>query len=184
MAVRKVETPCSAMDSKKSNKIADIVKLQRMLKKWRRLADSSKNDNAQDDKAGNKSIKFLKRTLSFNNISASGSGASSDTVPKGCLAVCVGEELKKFVIPTEYLSHQAFQVLLRDAEEEFGFQQEGVLRIPCEVDVFETILKVMRKKEHKLITQEFIFSREDGSGCCSSDSQLSQPHHPQSPMCR
>ncbi|CAM8886848.1 hypothetical protein QQ045_026673 [Rhodiola kirilowii] len=170
------------MDCKKSNKIADIVKLQRMLKKWRRLADSSKNSNAQDDKTENKGIKFLKKTLSFNNIP---SAASADTVPKGCLAVCVGDEMKKYVIPTEYLSHQAFQVLLRDAEEEFGFQQEGVLRIPCEVDVFESVLKVMRKKEHdKILTQEMTFSKEDGTGCASSESHLSQPHHPQTPMCR
>uniref|UniRef100_A0A7N0TMR8 Small auxin up regulated protein n=1 Tax=Kalanchoe fedtschenkoi TaxID=63787 RepID=A0A7N0TMR8_KALFE len=156
------------MDSMKSNKIADIVKLQRMLKKWRRLAVSSKNNNAQDDKTGNKSINL---------------GRPSDTVPKGCLALCVGEEMKKCVIPMEYLSHQAFQVLLRDAEEEFGFQQEGVLRIPCEVDVFESVLKVMRKKEHKLLNHDFIFSK-DGTGCCSSETQLSQPQHPQSPMCR
>lgn len=72
--------------------------------------------------------------------------SSSDVVPKGYLAVCVGEELKRFVIPTEYLGHQAFGVLLREAEEDFGFQQQGVRRIPCQVAVFEKILKMMDER--------------------------------------
>ncbi|URE32474.1 Auxin responsive protein [Musa troglodytarum] len=89
-----------------------------MLKKWKKLAAAPKSNS--------KSIKFL-----------------SGDIPKGCLAVCVGEEMQRFVIPTEYLSHGAFAILLREAEEEFGFQQEGVLRIPCEVAVFEGILQMV-----------------------------------------
>ncbi|KAG1331993.1 auxin-induced protein 6B [Cocos nucifera] len=147
------------MDSKKaSNKIAEIVRLQQVLKKWKKLAVAPK-------KSSKKSINFLKRTVSFSNNSA----LSSD-IPKGFFAVCVGEEMKRFVIPTEYLSHQAFGLLLKEAEEEFGFQQEGVLRIPCEVSVFESILKVVKKKE--------------GFCCCSSEAELAQCHHPQNPLCK
>ncbi|WOL13193.1 auxin-induced protein 6B-like [Canna indica] len=91
-------------------------------------------------KANSKVLKFLKRTLSFSDAS----GGAGD-IPRGCLAVCVGEEMQRFVIPTEYLSHRAFGALLREAEEEFGFEQEGVLRIPCEVSVFESILKRVEK---------------------------------------
>ncbi|KAJ9702229.1 hypothetical protein PVL29_004120 [Vitis rotundifolia] len=156
------------MDSKKSNKITEIVRLQQILKKWRKLANTSKSSgNSSSIKSSNKG-KLLRRTLSLSE--------KSDVVPKGYLAVCVGEELKRFVIPTKYLSHQAFIILLRDAEEEFGFQQAGVLRIPCEVSVFENILKVVEKKD-------FRFLGEDAIGCCSSESQLNQSYHPQSPMC-
>lgn len=73
-----------------------------------------------------------------NSLSLSLSSTSSAlyvSVPKGFLALCVGEEMKRFVIPMEYLSHRAFGVLLREAEEEFGFEQGGVLRIPCDVCV-------------------------------------------------
>lgn len=66
-------------------------------------------------------------------------------VPKGYLAVYVGEGLKRFVIPMEDLGHQAFGILLTEAEEEFEFQQ-GVLKIPCQVAVFEKILKMMNKR--------------------------------------
>ncbi|KAB5553505.1 hypothetical protein DKX38_010816 [Salix brachista] len=144
------------MDSKKSNKIRDIVRLQQILKKWRKLASSSKTTAASSTStttgSGSKSMKFLKRTLSISENSAK--ETSSNVVPKGYLAVGVGEEQKRFLIPTEYLSHPAFLILLREAEEEFGFQQAGVLRIPCEVAVFESILKLVDAKKDMFFMQE------------------------------
>jgi|UniRef100_A0A2N9I1J9 SAUR family protein len=169
------------MDSKKSNKIRDIVRLQQILKKWRKQANSSKTTS----NSSSKSIKFLKRTLSLSDYSIRGD-TSSNVVPKGYLAVCVGEELKRFVIPTEYLGHPAFHILLREAEEEFGFQQTGVLRIPCEVCVFENILKMVEeKKDVNFLMQECRFNIDEMVRCSSSKSQLTDnSHHPQSPMCR
>jgi SAUR family protein len=129
---------------KKCSKISDIVRLQQILKKWKRAANAPKNNhNTSISSNASKSIKFIKRTLSFTDSSSAAAAASNDVVPKGYLAICVGKELKRYIIPTEYLGHQAFGILLREAEEEFGFQQEGVLKIPCEVPVFEKILKVV-----------------------------------------
>ncbi|XP_066329310.1 auxin-induced protein X15-like isoform X5 [Miscanthus floridulus] len=102
-----------------SNKIRDIVRLQQLLKKWKWLALSPK----------------------------AGKSSSNHGVPKGFFAVCVGMEMKRFVIPTEYLGHWAFEELLKEAEEEFGFQHEGALRIPCDVKVFEGILRLVGRKE-------------------------------------
>ncbi|KAF3601283.1 hypothetical protein F2Q69_00033089 [Brassica cretica] len=81
----------SATEAKKSNKIREIVKLQQILKKWRKAAHASKQaSNKIDDEENNnklnrtgsgsasKGIKFLKRTLSFTDVTA---------VPKGYLAV-------------------------------------------------------------------------------------------------
>lgn len=152
-------------DNKGNNKITEIVRLQQMLKKWKKLAVSPKNNSK-------KSIKFLKKTLSFSETSSSSSSSSlSADVPKGFLAVCVGEEMRRFVIPTDYLSHRAFGVLLREAEEEFGFQQEGVLRIPCEVSVFERILKVVEKNK-------------EGFFYCSGEADFAYAHRPPKPICR
>lgn len=179
------------MDSKKSNKIREIVRLQQILKKWKKLANAPKNTSnatspstaaasANISAAGSKSIKFLKRTLSFPDVLA----ASNDVVPKGFLAVCVGKELKRFIIPTEYLGHQSFGILLREAEEEFGFQQEGVLKIPCEVHVFEKILKVVEEKREVFYLHEFGSNADNNEkiGCYSPDCELTPSHHPQ--MCR
>ncbi|KAJ7958623.1 SAUR-like auxin-responsive family protein [Quillaja saponaria] len=165
-----------SMDSKKSNKIRDIVRLQQIIKKWRKLANNSSKTTTTS-----KSIKFLIKTLSLSDNSTR--EGSSTVVPKGYLAVCVGDELKRFIVPTAYLSHHAFQVLLQEAEEEFGFQQSGVLRIPCEVCVFESILKVVEGKDI-YFTKECRLSIEEMVGYCSSESQLTHSHHPHSPMCR
>lgn len=173
------------MESKKSNKIREIVRLQQILKKWRKLASSSKANSTNNNcNNASKSIKFLKRTLSLSDNSVRDSASNNTTVPKGYLAVCVGEEMKRFIIPTEYLSHQAFHVLLREAEEEFGFQQTGVLRIPCDVAVFETILKMVEEKKDILFMQECWFNADEAKGFCSSEYQRTPSHHPQSPMCR
>ncbi|BAT78277.1 hypothetical protein LR48_Vigan04g207600 [Vigna angularis] len=167
--------------TKKPNKIRDIVRLQQILKKWRRVANSSKTSRSNSNNSNNtgRSIKFLKRTLSLSEREG---GGSSSVVPKGYVAVCVGLDLSRFVIPTEYLGHQAFHMLLREAEEEFGFEQTGVLRIPCEVSVFESILKIVERKD-KFFTQKCRFSIEKMMGYCSSNN-LAYSHHPPSPMCR
>lgn len=59
-------------------------------------------------------------------------------VPKGYLAVYVGESQKKrFVIPVSFLNQPSFQELLRKAEEEFGFHHPmGGLTIPCREELF------------------------------------------------
>ncbi|XP_059639098.1 auxin-responsive protein SAUR71-like [Cornus florida] len=62
-------------------------------------------------------------------------------VPKGSLAVYVGPELRRFVIPATYLSMPDFQELMEKVAEEFGYEQEGGLRIPCEEEDFEEILQ-------------------------------------------
>ncbi|KAL8051236.1 hypothetical protein ABFX02_06G134300 [Erythranthe guttata] len=59
-------------------------------------------------------------------------------VPKGHLAVYVGEsEKKRFVIPLSYLNNPLFQDLLSQSEEEFGFHHPmGGITIPCSEDQF------------------------------------------------
>ncbi|OWM81936.1 protein SMALL AUXIN UP-REGULATED RNA 10-like [Punica granatum] len=194
------------MDSRKSNKISDIVRLQRMLKKWKKLAKNGSGGGTSTAPAASlsgfssatasaistsnggssKSIKFLKRTLSFTDVvsgsSASSSSSSDAVVPKGFLAVCVGKELKRFVIPMEYLRHQAFGILLQEAEEEFGFQQEGVLKIPCQVTVFEKILKAVEEKSDVFFGHDYTTDEDTVGYCSSSDCELPPSHHAQ--MCR
>ncbi|XP_062076975.1 auxin-induced protein 15A-like [Humulus lupulus] len=64
--------------------------------------------------------------------------SSSKDIPKGYLAVYVGENrMKRFVIPLSYLNQPSFQDLLSQAEEEFGFDHSmGALTIPCREDAF------------------------------------------------
>jgi len=80
---------------------------------------------------------ILRRSLSKGKEAAS----MSTKVPKGYVAVYVGEEQKKrFVVPISHLNEPEFQELLSMAEEEFGFNHPmGGLTIPCTEDIFMSL---------------------------------------------
>ncbi|KAF8039936.1 hypothetical protein BT93_B2223 [Corymbia citriodora subsp. variegata] len=65
-----------------------------------------------------------------------------DDVKKGHFAVVAleGGQPKRFVIPLTYLAHPTFLRLLELAAEEYGFDHEGALAIPCEPSELERIL--------------------------------------------
>ncbi|KAL3383078.1 hypothetical protein AABB24_002534, partial [Solanum stoloniferum] len=65
-------------------------------------------------------------------------------VPKGHFAVYVGENRTRYIVPISFLSHPEFQCLLRCAEEEFGFDHDMGITIPCEEFVFQTLTSMLR----------------------------------------
>ncbi|KAF8779764.1 hypothetical protein HU200_002281 [Digitaria exilis] len=71
-------------------------------------------------------------------------------VPRGYCPVYVGPEQRRFVIPTSYLAHPVFRLLLDKAEEEFGFRHEGALEIPCETEAFKYILQCVQRHDNGL----------------------------------
>ncbi|KAL3622300.1 hypothetical protein CASFOL_033711 [Castilleja foliolosa] len=72
-------------------------------------------------------------------------------VPKGCLAVRVGaqeEEPQRIIIPVNYFNHPLFLQLLKEAEEEYGFEQKGTITIPCKLDQFRCVQRMIDKERH------------------------------------
>ncbi|AES89324.1 putative small auxin-up RNA [Medicago truncatula] len=70
-------------------------------------------------------------------IRSRASSSKAVDVPKGYLAVYVGEKMKRFVIPLSYLNQPSFQELLNQAEEQFEYDHPmGGLTIPCKEDIF------------------------------------------------
>ncbi|KAK6911378.1 Small auxin-up RNA [Dillenia turbinata] len=92
----------------------------------------------------NRAKRVLQRTLSPKN----GMFSATNDVPKGHLAVYIGEiHKKRFVIPISYLSHPLFQDLLQWREEEFGFDHPmGGLTIPCSEEYFISLTSTNRPK--------------------------------------
>ncbi|CAN1785235.1 Indole-3-acetic acid-induced protein ARG7 [Linum perenne] len=95
---------------------------------------------------GNLGKQILRRSGSGSRKASSRSADRSSSsrfqdVPKGFLAVYVGESQKKrFVVPLSYLSQPLFQDLLSMAEEEFGFDHPmGGLTIPCSEEIFASV---------------------------------------------
>ncbi|KAJ4965602.1 hypothetical protein NE237_017451 [Protea cynaroides] len=64
-------------------------------------------------------------------------------VPKGHFAVYVGEKRSRFIVPITLLTHPEFQNLLQRAEEEFGFDHDMGLTIPCEEVVFRSLTSML-----------------------------------------
>ncbi|KAM7254075.1 hypothetical protein ACFE04_031757 [Oxalis oulophora] len=77
----------------------------------------------------------------------------SSYVPRGSLAVYVGHEERRFVVPTSCLSMPEFKELMDSAAEEYGFEHQGGLHIPCEEEDFEEILvrclKIQQRNKKK-----------------------------------
>lgn len=99
-----------------------------------------------------------------------GSTGSGTMPPKGCMAVRVvgpvgggAQEEERFVVPVGYLKHPLFVGLLKEAEEEYGFQQQGAITIPCGVDHFRRV--------------QGIIDHRPKHGGSSSGSLVSGGHH-------
>lgn len=79
--------------------------------------------------------------------------AADGPTPTGFVAVYAGEERRRFVVPTEYLSHPLFRMLLEKAYEEFGFDQSSVLAVPCSVSAFQEIVTAVERSPPSLILE-------------------------------
>ncbi|KAD6453877.1 hypothetical protein E3N88_08583 [Mikania micrantha] len=88
-----------------------------------------------------------KRVLRRSFSNGSNTSTSEDT-PKGYFAVYVGEEEKRrFVVAVSLLSQPAFQELLHQSQEEFGYNHPmGGLTIPCSNDVFVDLASRFAKR--------------------------------------
>ncbi|XP_010692322.1 auxin-responsive protein SAUR32 [Beta vulgaris subsp. vulgaris] len=79
-----------------------------------------------------------------------GSSKGGIGIPKGCLAIKVGhtnEEQQRFVVPVVYFNHPLFMRLLKEAEEEYGFDQKGTITIPCHVEEFRYVQDLIDREK-------------------------------------
>jgi SAUR family protein len=75
---------------------------------------------------------FRLHTILRASVAARQPTPKSVEVRKGYVAVYVGEEQKRFVIPISYLNQPSFQDLLSQTQEEFGYDHPmGGVTIPC-----------------------------------------------------
>ncbi|KAF3441640.1 hypothetical protein FNV43_RR15555 [Rhamnella rubrinervis] len=85
---------------------------------------------------------------------------SSATTPTGFFALYVGDERQRFVVPTSYLSHPLFKMLLDKAYDEFGFEQRNGLVVPCSVSTFQEVVNAVECTNGKFdfgkLVEEFL----------------------------
>ncbi|CAN4093961.1 unnamed protein product [Withania somnifera] len=105
---------------KSSNKLSQTATLKKILKRCSSLGKkNTTNGSYQDEK-----------------------GLPID-VPKGHFVVYVGENRTRYIVPISILSRPEFRLLLQRAEEEFGFDYDMGLTVPCNEDFFESLTSSM-----------------------------------------
>ena len=82
----------------------------------------------------------LRRPSNMANIDTSCKKKSFSKTPRGYFALYVGEERRRFLLKADMINHPLFATLLEKANEEFGFDQEGPITIPCDIAFFEHII--------------------------------------------
>lgn len=116
--------------------------MKKLMRRFSKVGDSSQYCLLRSQsRAARRTESFLKR---------------SGGVPEGHLPVYVGEEMERFVVSAELLNHPIFVKLLNKSAQEYGYEQKGVLRIPCHVFLFERVLEALRIGGEEVDTQELL----------------------------
>ncbi|KAA8540662.1 hypothetical protein F0562_024419 [Nyssa sinensis] len=66
---------------------------------------------------------------------------------KGCFSVYVGPEKQRFMVKIQYVNHPLFKMLLEDAALEYGYNSEGPILLPCDVNLFYKVFAEIESKE-------------------------------------
>ena len=79
--------------------------------------------------------------------------------PEGCFSVSVRPERERFVVHTECVNHQLFQMLLDEAEKEFEYATTGPLELPCGVELFQRVLCKVEQDAMELYSPRCNFAK-------------------------
>ncbi|KAK2391412.1 SAUR auxin-responsive protein family [Trifolium repens] len=108
-----------------------------ILKAWRSFGGGGANSNMRSLLLNKGTSKSFSQNVKGNILKT----------PNGCFSVYVGPQRQRFVVETKFVNHPLFKMLLDEAEVEYGFQNDGPIRLPCNVDLFYKVLAEMNNFE-------------------------------------
>ncbi|TVU43605.1 hypothetical protein EJB05_10089, partial [Eragrostis curvula] len=130
-ALHHFDLSCVPVAIETSQFTAATAQCSSLVSEDRRPLACSFTKHRQREMAGKLGQLMTRLHLASRSRSTAAAATRSD-VPRGHMAVYVGEGRKRFVIPTACLSHPTFVTLLKRVEDEFGFDHRcGGLTIPC-----------------------------------------------------
>uniref|UniRef100_J3MXS6 Uncharacterized protein n=1 Tax=Oryza brachyantha TaxID=4533 RepID=J3MXS6_ORYBR len=160
-----VKVAAAAATATTTTGMKQITRLRELLHKWQAMAMGAKGGEEEEEEEVEEGVvdapaaaaippfvmRRLQRTVTVDSDDESCQSPEPPAdVPRGYCPVYVGPEQRRFVIPTGYLGHPVFRLLLGKAEEEFGFRHEGALAIPCETETFKYILQCVERHDKGL----------------------------------
>ncbi|GLU04992.1 hypothetical protein SLE2022_221170 [Rubroshorea leprosula] len=112
--------------------------MKQLIRRLSRVADSSSAQYSllRSDQSG-RCCKRKQKSFRRGEV-------SPPSVPEGHVPVYVGDEMERFVVSAELMNHPVFVGLLNKSAQEYGYEQKGVLHIPCHVLVFERVMEALR----------------------------------------
>lgn len=117
--------------------------MKQLIRRLSRVADSSTQYTLLRSDTQQK-CRRRRATESFRLAAVTKIRRSSAVVPEGHVPIYVGDEMERFVVCAELLNHPVFVKLLNESAQEYGYEQKGVLRLPCCVFVFERVLDALK----------------------------------------
>ncbi|CAL9093876.1 unnamed protein product [Musa textilis] len=132
--------------------------MKRMTRRLSRVADSSQHPALEDTEGPHPAAR------------GGEGGQHSRRVPRGHVPMCVGKEMQRFVVRAELLGRPAFLELLRLSAQEYGYEQQGVLRIPFPAPLFRRLLLLLSSSSSDPALEELFRSLPDGIPRSSSAS--------------
>jgi len=74
-------------------------------------------------------------------------GKKEKEAPRGYVPMMVGRgEEMRVLVHTKLLKHPGVVLLLDMAAQEFSYEQQGILRIPCSVEQFHSVIRCATSK--------------------------------------
>ncbi|CAL5187133.1 unnamed protein product [Lathyrus oleraceus] len=140
--------------------------MKQLIRRLSRVADSSTYTLLRTDSSTTTTTRRRRpsrRVESFRMEVLSKIRRSSTVVPEGHVPIYVGDEMERFVVCAELLNHPIFVKLLNESAQEYGYEQKGVLRLPCHVFVFERVLDALKHgRDTRCIAELLNSSSEEG----------------------
>ncbi|XP_065864962.1 auxin-responsive protein SAUR72-like [Euphorbia lathyris] len=128
-----------------------LALMKQLIRRLSRVADSSQysllrsDSQSQARRCSGSGSRSARRAESFRCLVKTARRAGcGKPVPEGHVPVYVGDEMERFIVSAELLNHPIFIGLLNKSAQEYGYDQKGVLRIPCHVVVFERVMEALR----------------------------------------
>ncbi|WCJ18917.1 SAUR-like auxin-responsive protein family [Euphorbia peplus] len=98
--------------------------------------------------------------------------STSGKAEKGCFVVYSADQ-KRFLLPLEYLNNEIIRQLFDMAEEEFGLPGNGPLTLPCDSQLMEYAIALIKRRVTVDVERALLTSISS----CSSNSLSYNLHH-------
>ncbi|WCJ18918.1 SAUR-like auxin-responsive protein family [Euphorbia peplus] len=121
-------------------------KLIKLARKWQKMAA------------------LKRRRITFQSHTDTTSCSTSAKAEKGYFAVYSADQ-KRFLLPLEYLSSELIIELFNMAEDEFGLPGNGPLTLPCDAEIMEYAIGLIKRQVNRDVERALLTSI---SNSCSS----------------